>query len=416
MRIFLNKCFLKTKQSIRFLPLIKFRISRWSYSTLRTQRSRTWHETNWGSFPHHHQINNTWDKGGCELALYLLVQGVYRLKARKWFASWKQRNGLWAHRECFLIQKNIQKIGPFRRTHQLKPLQYFKLTSWILFCQQNCITHGHAAKCFQRGQLSFNALCTPQTPTPRDFSPDVTDCHFLFFSLFFLAKITYFSQIVSAFMNYCKGQHSPNTHWHLLKTLWLSKNCGNTAIPYQSLASICLASKTSANPLSAKLWTFLKLELIIELWGRINNPHTQHLFIIRRRSYHLFVFLYVIKTTWTDKERESACRRRGLYFDKLLRKDKFPKKLETLAEKQYNQHFISHTVVAELWSVWPRIPNPLECVHAYSCHCVSLQRPCTNWLSIFSQRNVVESRVHKERENALLSFLLNNDEGMGASL
>lgn len=187
MRIFLNKCFLKTKQSIRFLPLIKFRISRWSYSTLRTQRSRTWHETNWGSFPHHHQINNTWDKGGCELALYLLVQGVYRLKARKWFASWKQRNGLWAHRECFLIQKNIQKNRP--RTHQLKPLQYFKLTSWILFCQQNCITHGHAAKCFQRGQLSFNALCTPQTPTPLDFSPDVspdvTDCHFLFFFLFF---------------------------------------------------------------------------------------------------------------------------------------------------------------------------------------------------------------------------------------
>lgn len=127
-------------------------------------------------------------------------------------------------------------------------------------------------------------------------------------------------------------------------------------------------------------------------------------------------FLYVIKTTWTDKEGESACRRRGLYFDKLLRKDTFPKKLETLAEKQYNQHFISHTEVAELWSVWPQISNPLECVHAYSCHCVSLQRPCTNWLSIFSQRNVVESRVHKERKNALLSFLLNNDEGMGASL
>lgn len=151
-----------------------------------------------------------------------------------------------------LYRKTYKKIGPFRRTHQLKPLQYFKLTSWILFCQPNCITHGHAEKCFQQGQLSFNALCTPQTPTPRDFSPDVspdvTDCHFLFFSLFFLATITYFSQIFSAFMNYCKGQHRPNTHWHLLKTLWLPKNCGNTAIPYQSLVSICLASKTSANP------------------------------------------------------------------------------------------------------------------------------------------------------------------------
>lgn len=89
-----------------------------------------------------------------------------------------------------LYRKTYNKIGPFRRTHQLKPLQYFKLTSWILFCQQNCITHSHAAKCFQRGQLSFDALCTPQTPTPRDFSPDVspdvTDCHFLFFFSFFL--------------------------------------------------------------------------------------------------------------------------------------------------------------------------------------------------------------------------------------
>lgn len=88
-----------------------------------------------------------------------------------------------------LYRKTYKKIGPFRRTHQLKPLQYFKLTSWILFCQQNCITHGHAAKCFQRGQLSFNALCTPQTPTPLDFSPDVspdvTDYHFLFFFSFF---------------------------------------------------------------------------------------------------------------------------------------------------------------------------------------------------------------------------------------
>lgn len=196
------------------------------------------------------------------------------------------------------------------------------------------------------------------------------------------------------------------------------KHCDSlkTVATQQYLSLHLFGIQNICKPLSAKLWTFLKLELIIELWGRINNPHTQHLFIIRRRSYHLFGFLYVIKTTWTDKERESACRRRGLYFDKLLRKDKFPKKLETLAEKQYNQHFISHTVVAELWSVWPRIPNPLECVHAYSCHCVSLQRPCTNWLSIFSQRNVVESRVHKERKKALLSFLLNNNEGMGASL
>lgn len=55
-------------------------------------------------------------------------------------------------------------------------------------------------------------------------------------------------------------------------------------------------------------------------------------------------FLYVIKTTWTDKKRESACRRRGLYFDKLLRNDKFPKKLETSAEKQHNQHFPSFLI------------------------------------------------------------------------